>query len=168
LDRKAVEAVKNLKEKVRHLRLLSSLVGFRQTEIKFVRERRKGDKAKTPFRTRKHDALDILMSSSNRPLFFGLKVSFLMMAAGLLGMLTLGVIAILNCTGVTEIILEWHNLTTALIVFGIGFIATGNGIQSAYISYIYEEVKDRPSYIVERTVNQEVQCTEKNTSTPNR
>jgi hypothetical protein len=46
----------------------------------------------------------------------------------------------------------WPSLTVIVLFFG-GVQLLSIGVVSIYISKIYREVKDRPLYIIEKTVN---------------
>jgi dolichol-phosphate mannosyltransferase len=143
VDRKAVDAFKTLREKDRFVRGMFAWVGFRQTEVRYVRAERFAGTTKYPFRRMVDLALDGLLSFSKSPLRLVLKLGFLVSAVSFLG----GLVAVAcKITGV-YVVTGWTSMVVAIFFLG-GVQLTVMGLIGEYIGRIYEQVKARPLYIV--------------------
>ena len=143
VDRKALDAFKALREKDRFVRGMFSWIGFRQAEVRFVRAERFAGETKYPFWRMVDLALDGLLSFSKSPLRLVTKLGFVVSAVSFLG----GVLAVLcKITGV-YVVTGWTSMVVAIFFLG-GVQLTVLGLIGEYIGRIYEQVKDRPLYIV--------------------
>jgi len=143
VDRKALDAFKALREKDRFVRGMFSWIGFRQAEVPFVRAERFAGRTKYPLHRMLELALDGLLSFSKSPLRLVLKLGFAVSAASFLG----GVLAVLcKVTGV-YVVTGWTSIVLAIFFLG-GVQLTVMGLIGEYIGRIYEQVKDRPLYVV--------------------
>lgn len=144
MDRRAADALRQLPERSRFLPGLRSWVGFDQRTVTFEREARaEGQPRQSLPRLIKY-ALDAFFSFTYQPLrwmtYAGLFVSataFLIAVAFIIRRLTGAEIAV---TGFTTLV------TLVLFMGGIQLIAMG--VLGEYIGRIFEEVKQRPLYIV--------------------
>lgn len=140
MNRKVVDHLKTLKEKHGFLRGLVSYVGFKQSEIIFDRMPRKNDISKyNKFTGSLKIGLNGLICFSEKPLqlinLFGLFViivSFLLL-----------------------IFQTFHGLRffDLFLLLLIGLIFLSIGLLGEYISRIYDEVKNRPQYIIDEKIN---------------
>jgi glycosyltransferase involved in cell wall biosynthesis len=138
-----VDAFKALREKDRFVRGMFSWIGFRQAEVRFVRAERFAGETKYSLRRMVDLALDGLMSFSKSPLRLVLKLGFVVSAVSFLG----GLLAIAcKITGV-YVVTGWTSMVVAIFFLG-GVQLTVLGLIGEYIGRIYEQVKDRPLYIV--------------------
>ncbi len=145
LDRKAVNVLLNMNEKNAFFRALSSWIGFKSTEVEYdVREREAGS-SKWSTRALIKYAITNISSFTSAPLQV---VTFLGVLVFALGLYSIIEALVRYFTGTakegftTVIILQC--LTSSAIMFGLGVIGF-------YISKIYEEVKGRPKFIIDRT-----------------
>jgi len=147
MDRKAVEALKGIREKHRFMRGLSVWVGFQQTGVKYVRAERYAGETKYPLKKMLKFALDGITSFSYLPLQLATYVGFL--AAGLS---ILGIIAaiILRLSGSQAFYGQASTLVSVLFLGGVQLISLG--IIGEYLGRIYDEVKGRPLYIVSQAL----------------
>jgi dolichol-phosphate mannosyltransferase len=143
VDRKALDAFKGLRERDRFVRGMFSWIGFRQAEVRFVREARFAGETKYPLHRLIELAMDGLLSFSNVPLRLILKLGFMVSAVSFLGGL---VAVVLKITGV-YIVTGWTSMVVAIFFLG-GVQLTVMGLIGEYIGRIYEQVKQRPLYIV--------------------
>lgn len=147
LDRRAVRAFQQIRERNRYIRGLVSWLGFRQTGVVFTREPRFAGQTKYPLRRMLKFALDGITSFSTVPLqlssYLGLFVSCLCLLylpyAFWLKLFT------------DRPVLGWTSLVVAVLFLG-GVQLMTLGVLGEYIGRIYEEVKQRPLYIVSETV----------------
>ncbi len=147
VDRKALDAFKSLREKDRFVRGMFSWIGFRQAEVRYVRAARYAGETKYPLRRMIDFALDGLLSFSKSPFRLVLKLGFMVSAVSLLS----GLAAVAcKITGV-YVITGWTSMVVAIFFLG-GVQLTVTGLIGEYIGRIYEQVKDRPLYLVRNHV----------------
>lgn len=148
VDRRVVDHVARLPERDRYYPGLRSWVGFRQTGIEVERQARYDDASRVRLAGLFRLAKAAIFSFSTVPLTI-----FYLIAA-------LSFLAALFCLGfmlyhkevTRQAIPGWATHLTTVSFFG--FInALGISILGEYIVRIYDQVRGRPVYIVERTVN---------------
>jgi glycosyltransferase involved in cell wall biosynthesis len=143
LDRNALEALKQMRERHRFVRAMVSWIGFRQIGVPYKRHARTAGETKYPFKKMFRLALDAITGFSIFPLklaqWFGLG------ATGL-GVLLALVLLILKLGG--SLPLVGQGLTASLVLFMGGVQLLGIGILGEYIGRIYDEILNRPLYIV--------------------
>ncbi len=148
MDRKVVDALVALPERNRYIRGLRAWLGFRQTAVQFERAARFAGEPKYTFRKSLSLAINGIVSFSKQPLriatWFGLLVS---LASFLLGIWFI----ILRLTGGFEI-RGWAS-TVVIILFLGGVQLLTIGIIGEYLARIYDEVKQRPLFVVRSTDN---------------
>ena len=145
IDRRALDAFRAMRERSRYVRGMFGWVGFRQTGVKYVRPGRFAGETKYPLRKMIRLALDGIISFSNLPLRlvlqFGFFVSIISLAAGIAA-------AFVKLSGAYAVP-GWASLMVWVSFIG-GVQLTVLGVIGEYIGRIYEEVKQRPLYIVSR------------------
>jgi glycosyltransferase involved in cell wall biosynthesis len=148
MDRKVVDALVALPERNRYIRGLRAWLGFRQTAVQFERAARFAGEPKYTFHQSLSLALNGIISFSKQPLriatWFGLAVS----AASFLLAIWF---VILKLTGGFEI-RGWAS-TVVIILFLGGVQLLTIGIIGEYLSRIYDEVKQRPLFVVRASDN---------------
>ena len=142
LDDKAVVALLNMREKNAFFRALSSWVGFKTTQIEFdVRERESGE-SKWSIRSLTKYAINNVTSFSTIP----------MQLVTLLGALLLCVSSVLSVIALVQKITgqALEGFTTVIIsqLFSSSIIMISLGIIGYYLAKVYDEIKDRPKYII--------------------
>jgi dolichol-phosphate mannosyltransferase len=149
MTRRVIEELRRLNETHGFLRGLVAYVGFKQTFIEYDRDERYAGKGNYNRLTGSFKiGLNGLISFSSRPLF--------MMSVG--GLVLAGLGFLLGAWYVLQkligIDLTPGLSTTVLIVsFFAGLQLLGLGLIGEYVGRIYDEVKRRPMYIVDRKVN---------------
>ncbi len=142
LDRKAVNVILTMREKRAFFRALSSWVGFRTGEVSYeVQERAAGESKWSTWSLVKY-ALSNITAFTALPLNI---VTFL-------GVITLIVSAVM---GVVALVQKFMGIalggftTVIILLLLIGsLIMISLGIIGYYVGCIYEEIKDRPRYVV--------------------
>ena len=145
LDRRAVNVILTMREKRAFFRALSSWVGFTTAEVSYeVRERTAGESKWSTWSLMKY-AVSNITAFTAMPLhlvtFFG--------ALTLLVSLVMGVIALVQ--KFMGIALGGFTTVIILLLFLGSLIMLSLGIIGYYLGNIYEEIKDRPRYIVADT-----------------
>lgn len=145
MSRRVVDNVVALKESHGFLRGLVGLVGFRQTSVPYDRDRRVAGKSKyNPFFGSVLIGLNGLIGFSRYPLQVSSLLGIALAGfAFLLAVVYLG----LKLGGVDFPI---GNPTIVIVVsFFSGLQLLSLGVMGEYVGRIYEEIRDRPKYIVE-------------------
>ncbi len=148
MDRRVVDLLNAMPERNRYVRGLRAWIGLRQTAVEFDRPGRFAGQAKYTFRQSLALALNGIFSLSKAPLrvatYFGLLVScttFLLAIWFVVQKLTVG----FEIRG-------WASTVVIMLFLG-GVQLLTIGIIGEYISRIYDEVKQRPLYIVDALEN---------------
>lgn len=147
LDRSAVVTLNAMPERHRYLRGMSAWIGMRQCEVLYDRDPRAAGKTKYTLKKMYNLATDGIVGFSNAPLTAVLGTGFTLFVLAVLGALA-GLICYLS--GVTVTDFAW----IAVIITALGGITVGSiGLVGVYIGRIYDEVKDRPIYVIQDRVN---------------
>lgn len=147
MSRKAIEALKAIRERNRFMRGLAGWIGFRQASVTFVRDVRHAGETKYPLRKMLRFALNGLTSFSFVPLQLATYLGF---AVSTLSLLYL-VYAISLKLFTDRVVLGWTSVIVAVLFIG-GVQLISLGIIGEYIGRIYEEVKQRPLYLIDEMV----------------
>jgi dolichol-phosphate mannosyltransferase len=146
VDRKVVEALKEVRELHRFMRGLTCWVGFRQGAVYYERAARHSGLTKYPVWKSLRLAFDAITSFSAAPLQW-------MMNLGLLVALVSALFAFriiwLKLSGNGELVSGWASLSLLILFLG-GVQLVGIGLLGQYISRIFDESKKRPLYIVRK------------------
>ncbi|MCP4167547.1 MAG: glycosyltransferase family 2 protein [Chloroflexi bacterium] len=143
MDRKVVDAMRRMREHHRFMRGLSVWVGFKQIGVEYIREERYAGETKYPFSKMLRFALDGITSFSYLPLQLATYLGFFIAGLSVLGILFT---VILRLSGSQAFFGQASTLVIVLFLGGIQLISLG--IIGEYLGRIYEEVKQRPLYIV--------------------
>jgi len=143
MDRRVVDAIKEMPEGNRFMKGLFAWVGFKQTTIEYVREARASGSSKFNFWKLWNFALDGILSFSSLPLRVWSYVGACISAVSLLYAAFLIVRTI--CTG--RDVPGYPSLMVAILFMG-GIQLISLGIMGEYIGRIYSETKRRPLYLV--------------------
>ncbi len=147
LSRRAVEALKATRERSRFVRGLVSWIGYRQTGVRFVRQERVAGQTKYPFRKMLKFAIDGITAFSYLPLQLATYAGFVISGLSFLYV----AYAVLQKLLTDQPVIGWTSVIVAvLFVGGVQLITLG--VMGEYIGRIYEEVKQRPLYLVDETI----------------
>ena len=150
MDRIAVDAFKQYRERARFIRGLVNTLGFKVAELEFVAPPRFAGQSKFNLRKMLHFALDGITAFSNLPLRWAFYTGLIM---GLISMALLG--HVLYEKFVDEDIVPGWATTMVSILFLGGIQLVGIGILGEYIGRIFEEIKHRPLYLVSRHIKKD-------------
>jgi dolichol-phosphate mannosyltransferase len=148
LSRKAAEALKSMPEYHRFLRGMVSWVGFNSTVLPFEAKPRIGGKSKYTLKKMTKLAWDAIFSFSLFPLNIGLAVG-----AGFFILALIEAIYVLSLwlSGrSSQLEPGWSSLMFMILIVG-GTLTTVVSFIGIYIGYIFQEVKNRPAYIIKDT-----------------
>lgn len=148
MDRKVVDVFKNMPERSRFIRGMVSWIGFKQVALPYERKERFAGESKYPLRKMLKLAADGIFAFSGKPVEWirnwGLFVTGISKGMFLVWLITciIGNEAALFYTG-------WQSVLGILL--GIQLLAIG--ILGEYLLRVYDEVRNRPLYIIEEEIS---------------
>lgn len=149
MTRRVRDVLVAMPENNRYLRGMRAWAGFRQTGIEYDRDERYAGEPGYNFRKYLQLACNGLFSFSYKPLKY---VTFIGMVIALISFEEIGRIMFLKLSGQMRDVPGWTYLTVWLLFLsGIQLIAMG--IIGEYIARIYDEVKQRPKFVVSTLLN---------------
>ncbi len=151
MDREVVDHLKRLPERNRFLPGLRGWLGFPRATVRYHRQERAAGKPKQTLRKLIKYAFDGMVSFSYKPLRLATYCGFIVAGIGFLTAILFVIRRLFfhdpAATGFTTL------LSMMMFIGGIQLITIG--ILGEYIGRIYEEVKQRPLYIVQETLGLE-------------
>ncbi len=151
LGREAVAAFNRLPERHRFFPGLRAWIGFDTVDVPYDRQARAAGQPQQTFRRLVRYALDGLFSFSHLPLrlvtYAGLFVAGVGFAIGVF-------FAVRRILGVETAATGFTTLVTLLLFIG-GVQLIGIGVLGEYLGRVYDEVKQRPQYVVKRPAKRE-------------
>jgi polyisoprenyl-phosphate glycosyltransferase len=145
LDKKIVEVLRRFPERTLFLRGLVQWLGYRQKAISYTADPRFAGETKYSFLRMLRLAVDGITSFSSIPLyfsmFFGLVISVISFIYGLV---------VIYVRLFTDRAAQGTSSILVAVTFMGGIILVTLGILGLYIGRIYEEVKNRPRYLVKK------------------
>jgi dolichol-phosphate mannosyltransferase len=149
IDKSIIREFNLLHEKGKYIRGLVSWIGFKQVPFYYEREARFAGETKYPFSKMVKLASTSLLYFSTKPLKLATALGFFSVAFSLL----LGIWSVLGkIMGYTHANSGWTSLFVLIIFFG-GVQLLTIGIVGSYIGNLFDEIKNRPEYIIENKVN---------------
>ena len=146
-DRKVIDTICSLPEHNRFLRGITSWVGYKQTFVDFDRDKRAAGETKYNLKKLLKLAKDGIIANSDYPLTLSLKHGLLLGSLSILCFLTFIVLA---CFKIILPLTAWLFPSITLLS---SLLMIHTGLTNMYISRIYEEVKERPNYIIREKIN---------------
>lgn len=147
MDRKIVDLLNAMPERNRYIRGLRAWLGFKQTAIHFDRPGRYAGQTKYPFRKMMGLAMDGILALSKAPLKLAMYFGFFASAVSFL----LGLYFVFErLRGATDLARGWAS-TIVVILFLGGVQLICLGVIGEFIGRIYDEVKQRPLYVIGRS-----------------
>lgn len=143
LDRKVVLAFRQIRERNRFMRGLTSWVGYRSLGIPYKAAERNEGRSKYTFGKMLRFALEGITSFSTFPLRMAIYLGFVLSAAGLCYAAYVLYIKLFAGHAVPG----WASIAVLVAIIG-GIQLVVSGIIGLYIGKIYQEVKQRPLYLI--------------------
>ncbi|KAG0167833.1 hypothetical protein DFQ30_005587 [Apophysomyces sp. BC1015] len=150
MSRQVVEALKQLPENRRFMKGLFAWVGFRTTQVEYVRGPRVGGKSKFSGWTLWNFALEGLTSFGTLPLRMWTYIGGTVAGLAILYAAYLIVRTLLHGVDVPG----YASIVTVILFLG-GVQLVGIGVIGEYVGRIYMEAKRRPPYIVRKVYHQD-------------
>lgn len=152
MDRKVVEALRQIRERHRFVRGLVSWVGFRQTGVSYVREERYAGVTKYPLRKMLKFAFDGITSFSFMPLQIATYVGFAVSGLSFLGICWVFFESMIA----HQTVQGWSSLMVAVLFLG-GIQLLTIGLIGEYVGRIHDEIKQRPLYLIRQRIGFEAE-----------
>ncbi len=148
MDRRVVHAIRRMRERNRFLRGMVPWVGYKQAGVEYERDARYAGESKfSSVRQMLPFAVDAITSFSYFPLRMATYVGFTI--AGISALLIL-IVVLLRLFGPEAPLLgQATTLIAVLFLGGVQLISLG--ILGEYLGRIYDEVKERPLYLVDES-----------------
>jgi polyisoprenyl-phosphate glycosyltransferase len=143
LDRRALDALLAMREHARFLRGMAVWVGYTQTTVPYRRDPRHTGDTRYSWGALLRISLDALTSFSRAPLQLAMVLGF---AVSAFAFVAIPLVIIGRLAGVYIVEGISSVLLAVLLLGGIQLITIG--IIGEYVSRVYEEVKQRPLYLV--------------------
>jgi dolichol-phosphate mannosyltransferase len=147
ISKKVADQIRSMRERDRYLRGLSSWVGFRQTSVDYDRHQRFAGGTKYSYRKMFSFAVDGITSFSTAPLRLATWFGF---AAAFLSFIYLISVFVQKFMGYT--VEGWATIMVAVLFIG-GIQLICLGIFGEYLGRVFNEVKARPTYIVDEMMD---------------
>ncbi len=156
MDRRVVDCLKRMPEHAPFIRGLRGWVGFKQTGFPYDRAARAGGESKYDFGKLLDLAVQGLVSFSSVPLRLAVWLGLFASAVGFCLMIW----ALVSALVLDKVPPGWASLAVMVLFFG-GVQLIVLGIIGEYVGRIFEEVKNRPHFIIDSSVGWVVKPEEK-------
>ena len=148
ISRECLEGLRTMRETHRFLRGMVAWVGYAQIAVPYERSPRAAGESKYPFRKMLSFAWTAATSFSILPLRISTFVGLMVTVFGLIEAIRAVLAHMLHWYTVTG----WTSLIVTLCIIG-GNLLISIGVLGEYVGKLYEQSKDRPLYLVAKTVN---------------
>ncbi len=148
MNRKVLDALRSLPERQRFMKGLYAWVGFNTVYIPFTADNRDTGKSKFNYGSLFELALVGITSFSQKPLRWISRMGFVVSALAFLYGLYIVIETLLFGSDVAG----WATVAAG-IMFSTGIQLVCIGVIGEYVGRLYEEVKQRPLYLINETIN---------------
>jgi dolichol-phosphate mannosyltransferase len=149
IDRRVLDAINSLPEKQRFLRGLRAWVGYRQIGVPYIRPERAFGRTTNSLRKNLGWARRAIVSFSYAPLDLITGLALTVVAISAIALVLEVAIRVIDPSSAPK------GLTTVIVVIlfigGIQLLCLA--IIGSYVAHMYEEIKGRPSFVVESLIN---------------
>ncbi len=149
IDQHIIKEFNHFKERGKYIRGLISWVGFKQVPFYYEREARYAGETKYPLRKMLSFASTALSYFSKKPLLISISLGFIAVLGGICLALWY---ALGKIFGYTHAESGFTSIMIIVIFFG-GIQLLTIGVLGQYIGILFDEIKERPEYIIEHTIN---------------
>lgn len=147
MSRQVREAFLEIRDKDRHYLFILHWLGFRQTSIEVVQSPRHSGRSSYSFGRLLQHSIDGMFFQTTTLLRWIVSFGFLLALAGVL--LALAFVYLYLTAHPPA---GWTSVIVAELVIG-GFIIMSTGVTGIYIGKVFQQVKDRPLYLVDARLN---------------
>ncbi|MGI6714315.1 MAG: glycosyltransferase family 2 protein [Bacilli bacterium] len=157
IDRVVVDQVNQLTESNRVFRVEVPYVGYPTTEVLFARAKREKGKSHYNYRSMFDLAINAIISSSIKPVYWGLKLAIFFGAITALSSVTQLTLFFINVfdhallAGINHPL--WFIINIILVISTLVFVMLG--VISIYVGKTFVEAQNRPFFLIERIYEDE-------------
>jgi glycosyltransferase involved in cell wall biosynthesis len=148
VSRQVIDSYCRLKELNRSYHLMLRWLGFRSTYVSVDHAERFAGKSAYNLRRGFTLAIESITSQSNKPLVLAIRAGFLMAGSALL----LGLFFVVRYLTQGIGVAGWTSVFVSIYFLG-GLILANMGVLGFYLGKVFNEVKERPLYIVKDAIN---------------
>lgn len=149
IDRQVMNEFKKFREKGKYIRGIISWIGFKQVPFKYQREARFAGETKYPIGKMIHFATTAMLYFSKKPLKLATGLGFITVLIGVV----YAIWALIGkIVGFSHALSGWSSIIILIVFFG-GVQLLTVGVLGQYIGILFDEIKDRPEYIIEKEEN---------------
>lgn len=148
LSRKAVNIINNLPEKCRFVRGLIYWTGLPKKAVFFIRRSRDAGQTKYNYTKLTIFALENIVSFSTTPIYCIIFFSLFAIFGCIIGGITVLIMKLLGFVVMTG----WASLMLCILFF-FSLILFFLGILGLYIGKIFQEIKNRPNFLIDEKIN---------------
>ena len=149
IDACVIREFNRFKEKGKYIRGIISWIGFKQVPFYYEREARFAGETKYPLRKMLSFASTALLYFSKKPLMTAVSLGFTAVVFGILMALWYAFGKIFGYINTES---GWTSIMITIIFFG-GIQLLTIGVLGQYIGILFDEVKERPEYIIDEIEN---------------
>ena len=149
IDKQVMNEFKKFREKGKYIRGIISWIGFKQVPFVYKREARFAGETKYPFKKMLQFATTAMLYFSKKPLKLATSLGFTTVLIGIIYAIW---IVIGKIVGFTHALSGWSSIIILIIFFG-GVQLLTIGVLGQYMGVLFDEMKNRPEYIVEKEEN---------------
>ena len=148
IDRQVCDVLNNnIRERNRYIRGLVAWVGYNQTFVEYVRDKRFAGETKYPLKKMIKFATDGITAFSYFPLKIATRIGFLISLVSFFH-----ICFVIFQTLILKNTVDGWASTMSVILFSQGIVLMMLGIIGEYIGRIFQEIKNRPLYVVQETL----------------
>ncbi|RRD73980.1 glycosyltransferase family 2 protein [Tannerella forsythia] len=149
IDRKIMNEFNRLREHGKYIRGLVSWIGFKQVPFYYERKARVAGETKYPLSKMIRFASNALLYFSKKPLRLAMSLGFIAVIIGIV----LAIWFMLGkLYGFSNAETGWTSIMTVVVFFG-GVQLLTIGVLGQYIGVLFDEIKNRPEYIIDEKRN---------------
>ena len=149
IDKQVMAEFKKFREKGKYIRGIISWIGFKQVPFVYQRQARFAGETKYPLSKMIQFASTAMLYFSKKPLKLATGLGFITVLIGIVyAVYTL----VGKIVGYTHALSGWSSLIILIVFFG-GVQLLTVGVLGQYIGILFDEVKDRPEYIIDKKEN---------------
>ncbi|MBO2009531.1 glycosyltransferase family 2 protein [Siccationidurans soli] len=146
--RKVIDAVLSLRESIRYFPTMVRWVGFRTSAVAVEHAERSEGTSSYNFKRLLYLALDIILAYSDKPLRLAVKLGL-----GISVMAFIMVLIMLYRFATGQIVVLGYTSLIISVWFFSGLLLSVLGVVGLYVGKVFEQVKNRPLYLVDLAIN---------------
>jgi dolichol-phosphate mannosyltransferase len=145
LSHNVYQELRNMRERHRFLRGIISWMGYNRTYLDYEAPKRAAGQSKYTFFRMLSLAIEATLSFSSAPLKFATRLGFIITISGFVYLIWI----LIRFFVLRDLVQGWASLICAVLILG-GCQLTFIGLVGQYLARVFEEVKERPIYLLKQ------------------